>query len=75
MPQTVDVSGLQANSVKTVETLVELLRKADSLDESKKKPLAPRKLDEFFDSLSKGSRNLPELPVDFSRADIYSDHD
>ena len=75
MPQTVDVSGLQANSVKVVESLVELLRNTDSLKESERKPLAPRKLDELFDSLSRGLPNLAELPADFSRADIYSDHD
>ena len=75
MPQTVDVSGLQANSVKVVESLVELLRNTDSLKESERKPLAPRKLDELFDSLSRGLSNLPDLPADFSRADFYSDHD
>ena len=39
---------------------------------------APMPLDEFdrwLDELSAGSERLPSLPTDFSRADIYQDHD
>jgi len=35
-------------------------------------------LDEFdrwLDELSAGTERLPSLPTDFSRADIYQDHD
>jgi hypothetical protein len=29
----------------------------------------------FIEDFSKGSEHLPPLPPDFSRADIYTDHD
>jgi hypothetical protein len=29
----------------------------------------------FIEAFSKGSEHFPPLPPDFSRADIYSDHD
>jgi hypothetical protein len=29
----------------------------------------------FIDDFSKGSEHFPPLPPDFSRADIYTDHD
>jgi hypothetical protein len=31
--------------------------------------------DRWIDELSSGLENLPPLPADFSRADIYDDHD
>jgi hypothetical protein len=37
-------------------------------------PLSNSEFDRLLDELSDGPR-LPHLPVDFSRADIYSDHD
>ena len=73
MPNTVDVSGLDTSSVKVVESLVALLRK--KVVPTEMKPLSPKKLDALFDSLSKGLPNIPELPADFSRQDIYRDHD
>ncbi len=73
MPNTVDVSGLDTSSVKVVESLVALLRK--KVVPVEMKPLSAKKLDTLFDSLSKGLPDIPELPADFSRQDIYSDHD
>jgi hypothetical protein len=37
-------------------------------------PLNDSEFDRLLDELSAGPR-LPHLPVDFSRADVYSDHD
>lgn len=31
--------------------------------------------DRILDELAAGSENIPALPSDFSRADIYEDHD
>jgi hypothetical protein len=31
--------------------------------------------DRWLDELSEGTEGLPDLPPDFSRADIYDDHD
>jgi hypothetical protein len=31
--------------------------------------------DRWLDELSEGTDGLPDLPPDFSRADIYNDHD
>jgi len=35
----------------------------------------PQALDEWLDELSAGLEHLPPLPEDFSRADLYDDHD
>ena len=35
----------------------------------------PAEIDGWFNALSDGLPNLPPLPVDFSRADLYDDHD
>jgi hypothetical protein len=32
-------------------------------------------LDKWFDELSQGLAEIPALPADFSRADLYEDHD
>jgi len=38
-------------------------------------PPTPRQLDRWFAALSEGFPTLPSLPSDFSRADLYDDHD
>ena len=73
MPHTIDVTGLSAKSVQAVESLVKLLREKDA--KMPLMPLTPGKLDKLFDSLSKGLHDLPELPSDYSRNNIYDDHD
>lgn len=34
-----------------------------------------QEIDQVLNELSEGTENLPPLPEDFSRKDIYSDHD
>jgi hypothetical protein len=38
-------------------------------------PLSDEEFDRLLDELSEGLPSLPPLPADFSRADIYADHD
>ncbi len=43
-------------------------------DEGHSKQISMAEIDSILDELSKGT-DAPALPEDFSRADIYSDHD
>jgi hypothetical protein len=36
---------------------------------------SPAELDRWFDQMAEGLPELPPLPADFSRADVYDDHD
>ena len=38
-------------------------------------PLDPAEFDRLLDEFSRGLPPLPPLPADFSRADLYADHD
>ena len=38
-------------------------------------PLDPAEFDRQLDELSRGLPPLPPLPADFSRADLYADHE
>ncbi|HUO09927.1 MAG TPA: hypothetical protein VM008_16605 [Phycisphaerae bacterium] len=42
---------------------------------SKAKAISAATLDRILDELAQGKPPLKSLPVDFSRADIYDDHD
>lgn len=42
---------------------------------AKRGQLTPEQVDRLFDELSEGLDHLPTLPADWSRADIYDDHD
>jgi len=39
------------------------------------RPFSPEEFDRDMDELAAGLEELPILPEDFSRADIYVDHD
>jgi predicted DNA-binding antitoxin AbrB/MazE fold protein len=60
LPEQTRVSGVLQN--------VEDVTSASQLD-------APLSLEEFDRSLDQLSLDVPPLPADFSRADIYMDHD
>jgi hypothetical protein len=66
LPSSVDVSGLPPEAVRAVESLVAHLR------------ATPQPTDEQFDralqELASGPP-VPTLPADWSRADLYDDHD
>jgi hypothetical protein len=54
-----------------------LVRKSNGTDESvspSRQPVSVEEFEQLLDELSEPA-SLPELPADFSRADIYSDHD
>lgn len=38
-------------------------------------PASPEQLDQWFEQMSEGLAKLPPLPADFSRGDLYDDHD
>jgi len=42
---------------------------------SKRRPPTSEEVDRWLDELSAGLPDLPSLPRDFSRADLYDDHD
>lgn len=39
------------------------------------KQIDPTEMDQILDELAEGGENLPPLPSNFSREDIYFDHD
>ena len=55
------------------EYLRSLLNPTDPRVESRE--VGPTETDEILDELAAGGENLRPLPADFSRQDIYGDHD
>jgi hypothetical protein len=55
------------------------LKKVDArisrMKTGKSAPVPTAKLDHWLNDLTKGLPDLPPLPKDFSRADIYDEHD
>jgi hypothetical protein len=47
----------------------------DTTDLAPQGAVTIEEFDRIFDELAAGSENLPPLPTDFSRTDIYTDHD
>jgi hypothetical protein len=70
-PTIIDVSGLPPDAVREVESLVTRLRSAVGHP-------APQPTDDEFEralrALASGPP-VPTLPADWSRADLYDDHD
>jgi hypothetical protein len=74
-PETVDklakkaqAEGLSLDAY--LNTLLGLLNEGMALAE-----MSEAEFDAFLEDFSRGSERLPLLPPDFSRADIYTDHD
>jgi hypothetical protein len=74
-PETIDklaekaqAEGLSLDAY--LNTLLGLLNDGTALSE-----LSEAEFEAVLDEFSRGSEHLPPLPPDFSRADIYSDHD
>jgi hypothetical protein len=57
-----------------LEQLAEREAEADTPPTDQQRPLTDAEFDRLLDELSAGPRQ-PHLPADFSRADIYFDHD
>lgn len=75
----IDVSGLSPDAVRAVESFVADLRSAGGQPPAVPRFVSdPRPTDEEFDrhlkELASGPP-VPSLPADFSRADLYDDHD
>lgn len=72
MTQKIDVTGLPKHAISAVETLVSLLKQQHASKPVESKEFSDAELDQLFEE---ASGDAPPLPPDFSRADIYSDHD
>ncbi|HYV38524.1 MAG TPA: hypothetical protein VE988_22760 [Gemmataceae bacterium] len=78
MPQTVDVSGLPGPVIDDIQRLILTLRCNLPASSAAMNPSALAILEEVerdLDALAEASPPSPVLPVNFSRDDIYSDHD
>lgn len=76
-PPPVDVSGLSPDAVRAVEEFVSRLRATGGAP-APRFVSDPRPTDEEFDRLLKALASgppVPTLPADWSRADLYDDHD
>jgi hypothetical protein len=57
----------------SVDSLLKHMLELTDLTQSREMTL--EEFDRVLDELAAGSENLPPLPTNFSRADIYLDHD
>lgn len=79
-PQIVDLTGLPESVVQEVKRLVQEARERQTSvtpgpnTPGFRPPLSAEELDRLIDELSSGPPGKV-LPADFSRADIYDDHD
>jgi hypothetical protein len=74
-PETIDklAKNAQAEGLPLdayLNTLLGVLNDGTALSE-----LSEAEFEAVLDEFSRGTEHLPPLPPDFSRADIYSDHD
>lgn len=72
MTKTIDLTGLPKHAISAVETLVNLLKQQHESKPVESREFTEAELDQLFEE---ASGDAPPLPPDFSRADIYSDHD
>jgi hypothetical protein len=73
-PSAIDVTGLSPDAVRAVESFVAHLRSAGD----QPTPTLRRPTDDQFDQALKelaSGTPVPTLPADWSRADLYDDHD
>jgi hypothetical protein len=89
MGKLADQSRMQAKAPQDRRSLAQLRRRRRKLfgqlakldrELARLSPPNPRapsaeEVDRWIDELSSGLDNLPPLPADFSRADLYDDHD
>ena len=70
------MSQLRSQRRKLSAQVAKLDKEIDRLTPAKsQKPLDLAALDRWLEELSEGLDELPPLPADFSRADLYDDHD
>jgi hypothetical protein len=78
MPQRIDESGLPQEVVEDLQRLVTALQGNLASSRSVEDEPSHLSLDDFeriLDAVSEGLPLLPQLPRDFSRSNIYCDHD
>jgi hypothetical protein len=66
---------LRRQRKKLASEIEKLDKEIARISNSGKKALSPQAIDQWLEELSAGIGNLPPLPADFSRADLYDDHD
>lgn len=71
------LSRLRGERRKLSARLAKLDKRIAGLSPARATPKAPdlADLDRWLDQLAEGLPDLPPLPADFSRADLYDDHD
>jgi hypothetical protein len=55
--------------------MAQLDRELSKLSPTEKRAPSVEVLDRWLDELSDAVEDLPSLPADFARADLYNDHD
>jgi hypothetical protein len=78
MTQSIDVSGLPPAVVEDIQRLVATLRGNLPAWVQRPEPatnITAEEFDRLLDEFSAGLPALPSLPNDFSRVDIYGEHD
>jgi hypothetical protein len=70
MTKKIDVTGLPKHDLDAVEALVRLLKEKQELAASNPEAVSEEEFERLLDEFSE---DLPVLPPDFSRADIYDD--
>jgi hypothetical protein len=78
MTQSIDVSGLPLAVVEDIRRLVATLREnvpASTPHSDPSPDITAEDFERILDEFSADLPTLPSLPANFSRADIYGDHD
>jgi hypothetical protein len=78
LPATIDVSGLSPDAVEAVASFVAHLRTAEDTVPLLRFASGPHLSDADFERLLNefaSGPSVPTLPADWSRADLYEDHD
>ncbi|MGD0769368.1 MAG: hypothetical protein ABSB42_14390 [Tepidisphaeraceae bacterium] len=69
------LTHLQNQRRKLSARMAQLDRELSKLSPTEKRAPSVEVLDRWLDELSDAVEDLPSLPADFARADLYNDHD
>ncbi|HQR42277.1 MAG TPA: hypothetical protein PLX97_06320 [Gemmatales bacterium] len=74
MIQRINTKGLAPADIRQLQSLATQLR-TQAKRKRAKQQASDTQFEKAMDLLCKGLPKLPSLPADFSRADLYQDHD
>jgi hypothetical protein len=69
------LTRLQDEQRRLAVRMTKLESEIEKLSALGKRRATGEEIDRWMDALSQGIGELPPLPMDFSRADLYEDHD